>query len=96
MINSAAEALQHVDIDRVIERRTSDIPALLAAGFIVVGLALAAGNPLDVNTGLSRLYALSADQWPRKVDLQFLDSSQAPVAWNARRGVRLPAGESNP
>ena len=96
VINSAAEALQHVDIDTVIERRTADIPALLATGFIVVGLALAAGNPLDVNTGLSRLYALSADQWPRKVDLQFLDSSQAPVAWNDRRGVRLPAGESIP
>ncbi len=96
VIDSAAEALHRVDIDTVIERRTADIPVLFAAGSIVVGLALAAGNPLDVNTGLSRLYVLSANQWPRKVDLQFLDSSQAPASWNDRRGVRLPAGESIP
>ena len=96
VIDSAVETLHRVDIDTVIERRTADIPVLLAAGSIVVGLALAAGNPLDVNTGLSRLFVLSADQWPRKVDLQFLDSSQAPASWNDRRGVRLPAGESIP
>ena len=68
--------------------------ALVAAGLAALGLALAAHSPLEAGTGRGRLFLLSENQWPRQVDLQFLDSTRSPSAWDATHGVRLPAGES--
>ena len=94
VIDSAIEAMQHIDIDTVIEPRTARRAALVATGLVAVGLALVAFRPLEAGTGLGRLYLLSSEQWPRTVDLQFLDSTLAPSPWDGRHGVRLPAGES--
>ena len=94
VIDSAVEAMEHIDIDAVIEPRTARRAALVASGLVAIGLALVAFSPLEAGTGLGRLYLLSTEQWPRTVDLQFLDPTLAPATWDGRNGVRLPAGES--
>jgi len=94
VIDSAIEAMEHIDIDAVVEPRTARRAALVATGLVAVGLALVAFSPLEAGTGLGRLYLLSSDQWPRAVDLQFLDSTLLPSPWDGRHGVRLPTGES--
>ena len=94
VIDSAVEALDRIDIDTVVEPRTAQRAALVASGLAALGLALTAYSPLSAETGLVRLFLLSEDQWPREVDLQFLDSTLTPSAWDATHGVRLPASES--
>ena len=94
VIDSAVEAMAHIDIDAVIEPRTARRAALVASGLVAIGLALVAFKPLEAGTGLGRLYLLSSEQWPRTVDLQFLDPTLAPSAWDGHNGARLPAGES--
>ncbi len=93
VIDSAVEALDRIDIDTVVEPRTAQRAALIASGLAALGLALTVYSPLAAETGLGRLFLLSEDQWPRQVDLKFLDSNLSPSAWDATHGVRLPAGE---
>ncbi len=94
VIDSAVEALDRIDIDTVVAPQAARRAALVASGLAALGLALAFYSPLEAGTGLGRLFLLSEDQWPRQVDLQFLDSTRSPSAWDATHGVRLPAGES--
>lgn len=94
VIDSTVEVLGHIDIGTVVEPRTARRAALVASGIAALGLTLAACNPLDASTGLGRLFLLSTDQWPRKVDLQFLDGTLSTSSWDGQHGVRIPTDES--